>query len=81
MKSIWRARKNALHNYCKQEGNTASHREGLAVFLVVLNYFGCFLLHFYEKWVSIIIQVEESGVKWYEVVDKFITLWTTTESR
>lgn len=63
----------------KKETRQVTERD-LPCFFVP-NYFGCFLLHFYEKWGSIIIQVEESGVKWYEVVDKFITLWTTTESR
>ena len=40
---------------------------------------GFFLLQFGTRWGNIIIQVEESGGEWYKVVDKFITLWKTTE--
>ena len=42
---------------------------------------GFFLLQFGTRWGNIIIQVEESGGEWYKVVDKFITLWKTTEGR
>ena len=44
-------------------------------------YLGFFLLQFGTRWGNIIIQVEESGGEWYKVVDKFITLWKTTEGR
>lgn len=38
-----------------------------------------FLLIFMRKWSKISIKVEESGEKWFEVVDKLITLWKSAQ--
>lgn len=50
-------------------------------YCISVQLFCVYTLIFFEKWVMIVIQVVESGWKWYKVVDKLITLWITGSTR
>ena len=70
-----------MNKHSKQDGTYMRGMYARSFFYAQTQVLGFFLLQFGTRWGNIIIQVEESGGEWYKVVDKFITLWKTTEGR
>lgn len=62
-------------------GNVCESDSYAFFYCISVQLFCVYTLIFFEKWVMIVIQVVESGWKWYKVVDKLITLWITGSTR